>query len=450
MRLAYLCNVYPAVSHSFVRREIEGIESAGHEVCRFSIRPPQQGLKDEADLREASATQAILGQGIPRLCLAALSLSLFRPGKTLAALATAVSLSGPGVGHKIRHLAYWLEAGWLVRRMEQLGVGHLHAHFGTNPAAVGTIARSWGGPTFSFTAHGPDEFDAPVTLSLPSKIKAASFVAAISSYGRSQLMRWSDPDEWERIKIIRCGVDPDFLNAEPQADAASSTEFVCVARLSAQKGLPLLLDACARLREAGERFTVTIIGDGELRDSLQEQIDRQKLNDCISLAGAASSAEIREALVRSRAFVLPSFAEGLPVVLMEALAMSRPVITTEIAGVPELVDSECGWLIPAGSTDALVAALTEALRATPQDLRAKGAIGRERVRAMHDARRNAGGIIEAIAEIHAGENSLVLDDVEPTASPVQTVAHDADDFGKLAQQDESRRKRRIGRRQPVS
>jgi glycosyltransferase involved in cell wall biosynthesis len=450
VRLAYLCNVYPAVSHSFVRREIEGVEAAGHEVHRFSIRPPQQGLKDRADLREASATEAILGHGIARLCVAALSLSLSRPGKALGAVATALRLSGPCLGRRARHLVYWLEAGWLVQRMEQLGVSHVHAHFGTNPAAVAAIARAWGGPTFSFTAHGPDEFDAPVTLSLASKIKAASFVAAISSYGKSQLMRWSDPAEWDKIKIVRCGVDAEYLNSKPRPIPANSTEFVCIARLSAQKGLPLLLDACAQLRANGERFSLMIIGDGELRETLRAQIDRQKLNECVALAGAASSTEIRGALARARAFVLPSFAEGLPVVLMEALAMARPVITTAIAGIPELVDGECGWLIPAGSTDSLVAAMMEALRATPQDLKAKGAVGRERVRTMHDARRNAGGIIEAIAELHAVKDSLVLDDVEAAANPVDAVAHDSDDFGELAQEDKPRRKRRVARRQPAA
>jgi glycosyltransferase involved in cell wall biosynthesis len=334
--------------------------------------------------------------------------------------------------------------------MEQLGVSHLHAHFGTNPAAVAAIARAWGGPTFSFTAHGPDEFDAPVTMSLASKIKAASFVAAISSYGKSQLMRWSDPAEWDKIKIVRCGVDAEYLNSKPRPIPANSTEFVCIARLSAQKGLPLLLDACAQLRANGERFSLMIIGDGELRETLRAQIDRQKLNECVALAGAASSTEIRDALARARAFVLPSFAEGLPVVLMEALAMARPVITTAIAGIPELVDGECGWLIPAGSTDSLVAAMMEALRATPQDLKAKGAVGRERVRTMHDARRNANGIIEAIAELHAAKDSLVLDDVEAAANPVDAVAHDSDDFGELAQEDKPRRKRRIAGRQPAA
>jgi glycosyltransferase involved in cell wall biosynthesis len=396
MRIAYLCNLYPAVSHSFVRREIEGVESAGHEVCRFSLRPARPDLRDEADLREASRTEAVLDQGAGMVLMALLALSFIRPAATVAALAAALRLSAPGLRQKLRHLAYWLEAAWLVRRMDQLKVEHLHAHFGTNPAAVAAIARAWGGPAFSFTVHGPDEFDAPVALSLGRKIEAACFVAAISSYGRSQLMRWSRPGHWHKIKVIRCGLDAAFLEVAAGPAATESTDFVCVARLSAQKGLPLLLAACDRLSARGEKFSLTIVGSGEMRAELEEDIRRRNLQNVVVLAGVRTSDEIREHLRRARAFVLPSFAEGLPVVIMEALALERPVIATAIAGIPELVDDECGWLIPAGSEEALVDAMSAALGALPDELVAKGAVGRSRVGEMHDAARNAALIVEAI------------------------------------------------------
>jgi glycosyltransferase involved in cell wall biosynthesis len=399
VRLAYLCNVYPAVSHSFIRREIEGVEAAGHEVHRFSIRPAKSDLRDPADLREADRTQVVLAQGPARLMVAALGLLFSRPIKTLGALAAAARLSGPGVRQKLRHAAYWLEAAWLVRRMHQDQVEHVHAHFGTNPAAVATIVRAWGGPKFSFTAHGPDEFDAPVALSLGAKIAASSFVAAISSYGRSQLMRWSAHDQWGKIGVVRCGVDREFLDAPALPVPAECTEFVCVARLSAQKGLPLLIAACDRLRTNGERFSLSIIGDGEMRILLEAEVDRRGLHGTVALVGVKSAAEIREHLQRARAFVLPSFAEGLPVVIIEALALGRPVIATAIAGIPELVDETCGWLIPAGSEEALVQAMSAALHASAEELSAKGAVGRERVLRMHDANRNAACLIQAINEL---------------------------------------------------
>lgn len=399
MRLAYLCNLYPAVSHSFVRREIEGVEGAGHEVHRFSLRPSRNDLKDEADLREAVKTEVVLGRGIAPLIGAALALLLTRPVKSVASFAAAVRLSGPGLKQKARHIAYWLEAAWLLRRFECLRIDHLHAHFGTNPAAIAAIARAWGGPLFSFTVHGPDEFDAPIALSLSAKIEAASFVVAISSYGRSQLMRWCKFKHWDKIEVIRCGLGADFLDAPIKAPPTSSTEFVCVARLSAQKGLPLLIAACERLRSAGKDFSVTIIGDGELRNDLEAEIRRRGIGGCVRLAGICTSSEIRDRLGRARAFVLPSFAEGLPVVLMEALAMGRPVITTAIAGIPELVDSQCGWLIPAGSEEALADAMSEALSEAREELVKKGKVGRTRVARFHNARTNAAKLVETIVAL---------------------------------------------------
>ena len=396
MRLAYLCNLYPAVSHSFVRREIEAVERAGNEVHRFSLRPARTDLKDEADLREAKRTEAVLGSGVGGLLGSAVALSLSRPSKSAAALLAAWRLSAPGFKARLKHIAYWLEAAWLARRLHQLKIEHVHAHFGTNSAAVALLARAFGGPPFSFTVHGPDEFDAPLGLSLAAKVEAATAVAAISSYGRSQLMRWTAQEQWKKIALVRCGLASDFLEVETKEVPPTSTQFLCVARLSAQKGLPLLIAACDRLRASGAQFTLKIVGDGELRDELTTEVGRRRLDDRIELMGARTSFEIREYLLESRAFVLPSFAEGLPVVLMEALALSRPVITTAVAGIPELVDRECGWLIPAGSVDALTAAMAEALGSAPERLSQMGEVGRERVLRMHDANTNAARLLAAI------------------------------------------------------
>jgi glycosyltransferase involved in cell wall biosynthesis len=209
-------------------------------------------------------------------------------------------------------------------------------------------------------------------------------------------MRWSAPEQWHKIGVVRCGVDREFLDAPALPMPADCTEFVCVARLSAQKGLPLLIAACDRLRTNGERFSLSIIGDGEMRLPLEANIDRRGLHGTVALLGIRTAAEIREHLQRARAFVLPSFAEGLPVVIMEALALGRPVIATSVAGIPELVDGTCGWLIPAGSEEALVEAMSAALRASPDELSAKGAIGRERVAALHNAEHNAAQLLQAL------------------------------------------------------
>ena len=393
MRIAYLVNRYPAVSHSFIRREIEGVEAAGAEVLRFTIRPPGTDLPDGADRREAAQTTAIMGAGAAAL-LAAFGRRLMRdPLRTLSTLLFAVRLAGAHPDRILRHVAWLVQACWLLDHLA--GVDHLHAHFGTNPASVALFARRLGGPPYSFTVHGPDEFDAPVALNLPTKIGEAAFVAAISSYGRSQLMRWSDPIHWPRIVIVRCGLDRSFLDAEPAADRRCD-DFCAVARLSAQKGLPLLIDAVALLVRRGLDPRLTIVGEGELRPALERQIAAAGLGDRVALVGACDAAGVRGVLGSSRAMVLPSFAEGLPVVIMESLAVGTPVIVSGIAGTPELVDEGCGWVVPAGSVERLADAMADAIGATPERLAALGREGRRRVLAQHDAAANGAALVTAV------------------------------------------------------
>ena len=268
-------------------------------------------------------------------------------------------------------MAYLGEAAWLILRFRQHPVDHLHAHFGTNPATVARLARRLGGPPYSFTAHGPDEFDKPEALDLRGKVAEAQTAVAISSFGASQLMRWSDPADWRHIAIARCGVDAGFLAATPVA-APTAPRFATVARLNGQKGLPLLVEAAALLKARGHDFRLDIAGDGELRGALERQIAEAGLSDNVHLVGTLDGAGVRRLIEDARVFVLPSFAEGLPVVIMEALALERPVIASAIAGTPELVDAGCGWLVPAGSAAAVADAMAAAIDASPETHRRNG------------------------------------------------------------------------------
>lgn len=381
MRIAYLVNCYPAPSHSFIRREIAGVEAAGLEVLRYSIRPAPDALPDPRDETERAHTTVVLAKGVGTLMAAVVAITLAHPLKTMAALRCAVRVGGA------RQLAYLAEAAWLVREWRRQGVRHVHAHFGTNPAAVVRLARALDGPPYSFTVHGPDEFDAPIALDLAGKIADAAFVAAISSYGRSQLMRWSNPRDWPKIEVVRCGVDPEYLTYEA-ADPPETQTLCCVARLAPQKGLHILIDAIARIASTRPDLRIVIVGDGPLRASLEQQAARLGITDRIAFAGISSGDAVRQHLLEARAFVLPSFAEGLPVVLMEALALRRPVITTWVAGIPELVDDTVGWLCPPGDVDALVAKMKAALDAPVAQLVCMGDIGRASVASAHDAERN--------------------------------------------------------------
>ena len=394
MRIAYLCNRYPAVSHSFVRREIAGVEAAGHDVDRYTVRAPAT-LIDAGDRAEAARTVAILAAGAVGLGIALIDAGARGPRRFARAAGLAVRSAGWSPKALVRAFAYLGEAAWLVRRFRTHPVDHLHAHFGTNPAMVARLAYRLGGPPYSFTAHGPDEFDRPEALDLRGKVADARAAVAISSFGRSQLMRWSDPTDWGRIAIVRCGVDSDFLDT-PAKPAPSAPRFATIARLNGQKGLPLLIEAAALLKARGRDFALDIAGDGELRDALARRIAEAGLGGQVRLIGPIDGAGVRRLLESARAFVLPSFAEGLPVVIMEALALERPVIASAIAGTPELVDPGCGWLVPAGSAEAVADAMEAAIDATDERIAAMGREGRRRVAERHDANRNARALVDAI------------------------------------------------------
>ncbi|MEM1445442.1 MAG: glycosyltransferase family 4 protein [Planctomycetota bacterium] len=400
--IAYLVNVYPKVSHSFIRREILAHEAAGHAVLRVSIRGDGD-VADPDDKAEAGKTHVLLGHGVKGLLLPSIRVKTLRMARWFRASMQAwrMGRANPRVG-VIKHFVYLMEAAALTEHLEAHGATHLHAHFGTNPAAVARLTHTLSGIPYSFTVHGPEEFDAPLALSLPEKINDAKFVVAITSYCRSQLFRWLDYDQWHKVTEVHCGLDPVFfednaVTAVPREGDASRT-FVCVGRLCEQKGQLLLIDALAALRDAGHDARLVLVGDGEMRREVERAIAVHGLTDRVTITGWASAEAVRGYLRQARAMVLPSFAEGLPVVIMEALAMGRPVVSTYIAGIPELVDETCGWLVPAGDLDRLTDALAACLSAPPESLDEMGQEGARRVRARHHAPTEAKTLRDAIAE----------------------------------------------------
>lgn len=399
--IGYLTNVYPSVSHSFIRREILALEKHGIAVARFSVRRSVEPLPDPADQRERSRTTVLLDAGKTALVAATVRLGVTRPRRFARAIGTMRTMCRAAGGARLRHLAYLAEAALLVRMMEQRDIRHLHVHFGTNPAAVASLCKALGSISYSITVHGPEEFDAPIALSLPRKIADATFVVAISSHGLGQLMRWSDRGDWNKLGVVRCGLDKRFFEHASCPPSAASSVLVCIARFDRQKGLSLLLDAVALVAPTID-VTLRIIGDGPMRDELLAQIAKLGLGTRVQLLGWKNAAAIREELTAARALILPSFAEGLPVVLMEALALHRPVIATWIAGVPELVDASCGWLVPAGSTHALAGAISSALGASQAALVARGAAGHAVVRDRHDAMTNAAQLATLFSAVFQG------------------------------------------------
>ena len=384
MQIAYVLNTYPQPSHSFIRRELRALERQGLHVTRLAMRRAEVPLVDAADREEAAATRYVLDAGGLGLAWSVLLRAARNPAAFLRALRLAWATGAVSEAGRLRHLVYLAEAAHVARICAAAKVQHIHAHFGTNAASVAMLTHEMGGPAYSFTVHGPEEFDAPRALSLGTKIARARFVAGVSSFGRSQLCRWVPHDLWDRIKVVHCGVEAARF-AGPQPPPERGLELVAIGRFVEQKGQMVLIPALERLRAAHPEVHLRLIGDGPLRGALQEAVRAARLEMNVTFTGWLDEAAIRTALDGAHALVMPSFAEGLPMVVMEAMAAARPVIATHIAGTPELVqDGVTGWLVPAGDADALADALAELAR-MPAGARAEmGRAGRARVLARHD------------------------------------------------------------------
>ncbi|MGG5289082.1 glycosyltransferase [Pseudomonas shirazensis] len=384
MRIAYFINQYPKVSHSFIRREILALERQGIEVQRIALRGWDGELQDSEDIAERSKTGYVLEGGVKGLLKPLLEVVRAQPRRFLSALWLALRMGRRADRSWPYHLIYLAEACRVLQWLQAFGAEHVHAHFGTNSTEVVMLAHALGGPRYSFTVHGPEEFDKPQFLYIGEKVRRAAFVAAVSSYGRSQLYRWVAHAHWNKVKVVHCGLEAAF-HAGLSVPVPTVPRLVCVGRLCEQKGQLLLLEAAQVLAAQGTAFELVLAGDGEMRVEIEALIARHGLQGQVRITGWISSAQVREELLGARALVLPSFAEGLPVVIMEAMALRRPVLTTYVAGIPELVrPGENGWLFPAGAVQELAAAMADCLGQPDEVLQRMGDAAHQRVLERHD------------------------------------------------------------------
>lgn len=382
-RIAYFINQYPKVSHSFIRREILALERLGFEVQRIALRGWGDVVADPEDVAEKSRTRYVLQGGVFSLLFATLQTIVSSPVKFATGLALAWRMSRHADRPRPYHLIYLAEACRMLPWLRDFGARHMHAHFGTNSAEVVMLVNALGGPSFSFTVHGPEEFDKPQFIHLDEKVRRSKFVVAISSYGRSQLYRWVELAQWSKVQVVHCGLEAAFYNVTP-TDPPNVARFVCVGRLCEQKGQLLLIHALADLALRGIQCDLVLAGDGEMRPEVEALVAHHGLQSQVRITGWISSAQVREEILASRALVLPSFAEGLPVVLMEAMALRRPVLTTAVAGIPELVrNSENGWLFSAGSVEELADAMANCLAAPASLISDMGQAAQVRVVERH-------------------------------------------------------------------
>lgn len=379
-RIAYFINQYPKVSHTFIRREIFALERQGFDILRIALRGWDGELVDAEDVRERERTRYVLRAGMAGLLLAVLRILVTRPVRFLLAMQLALKMSIRANRPWPFHLIYLAEACRIVPWLKKFGTHHVHAHFGTNSAEIVMLAKALGGPAYSFTVHGTDD----LMDGLKEKFLRSAFVVAVSSFGRSQMFLQMEYRYWGKAKVVHCGIGADFYNVQP-VSMPERPRLVCVGRLCREKGQLLLLDAVSKLIRSGVDLELVLAGDGEMRSQIEARIAACGLEKQVRITGWLSSAQIREEILAARALVLPSFSEGLPVVIMEAMALRRPILSTYIAGIPELVrHGEDGWLFPAGALEELADAMAECLALPLVELERMGEQAQRRVVQRHN------------------------------------------------------------------
>ena len=388
MRIAYLTSQYPATSHTFISREITAVRALGVEIETFSIRSASAAeLQDNKLAAQARETFTVLRQPGTRFVSAHLGAMFTRPGDYLRTIALAARHRAPGLKGLGLALAHFAEAIALAGELRQRRVTRLHNHFANSAATVGLLATTFLKLPWSFTIHGISEFDYPAGLLLGRKIEAAAFVACVSWFGRAQAMRLVDPDQWSKLHVVRCGLALDEIPAH--AKSAGAKRIISVGRLSPEKGQAGLLEAFASLSRDNSALELLIVGDGPERASLEHQARRLGVAEKVTFAGRCGEHETLDHIARSDVLVLSSFMEGLPIVLMEAMAIGTPVVASRVAGIPELVeDGKTGLLFAPSDWGGLETSLRRLV--ADDGLRAQLADAAMRsVRADYDVERTA-------------------------------------------------------------
>jgi colanic acid/amylovoran biosynthesis glycosyltransferase len=411
VRIGYLTTRYPSVSHTFILREVEGLRALGLEVETFSVwRTARGDLLSEVDRRAFDSTYALLPPRLGDYLRAHAAAFAASPSGYLRTLLSSSKFAEPGVRGRLLPLLWAIQAIVLWHRCRDAGVEHVHVHFAGAPPVVAGLAtrfarssRRAGGPrSWSVTVHGPVEF---FDRRLGAKLAEADRVVCISDFARSQVMTHAGEGDWDKLEVIRSGLDVTAFaaarngngNGVGEGPGGQPVKLLCVGRLVSLKGQALLLEATAELLARGLDVRLTMVGDGPKREELLSRCEALGLAERVEWAGAVGQDEIPAHYAEADVFCLPSFAEGVPTVLMEAMLTETPVISTRIAGVAELVeDGVSGVLIPPGRTDLLVEAI-EGLAGDPARRRDLGAAGRAKVEAEFDTKRSVRRLAELFA-----------------------------------------------------
>lgn len=396
--IAYLTGEYPRATDTFIQREVFALRAQGIDVVTCSIRKtgaehlvgPEQKAESKSTFYVLAAAKAPL-----RLLSCHLRALVKSPRKYFSTLGFAMRAGSPGIKGRVFQLFYFAEAVILADHLKRHRVIHLHNHIATASCSVAMLTSKISDIPYSFTLHGPDIFFEPHRWRLDAKIKSAKFVVCISDYCRSQAMAFSTPQDWDKLHIVHCGVEPDRY-ADELSIERDHPHLTFVGRLASVKGVPVLFDALKMLQDTHPDLRLTLIGDGPERKELERYAHSRGLADMVEFAGYKSQADVAQALQKTDLFVLPSFAEGVPVVLMEAMAARVPVVATRVAGIPELVeDVKHGFLVAAGDVDSLANAISDLLNDTTRR-KEMGQAARQKVMAEYNIEHEAAWLAEII------------------------------------------------------
>jgi colanic acid/amylovoran biosynthesis glycosyltransferase len=385
------------VTQTWMLRELNAVASDPRFECELlSLFPPMK--RTGTAHPSAQPWLSRLRRPRPVAAMAALGWWLLRsPARVLGVAAIVIGGYARRPALLVRALATLPVAAAHARSIAGLQVDHVHAHTATYPLLTAWICHRLTGCPYSFTAHAHDIF---VDQSLLARrLAAAEFAVAISDFNRGFLAAYGG-DRTTPVHVIRCGIDPSAYRFRPRAPAAGGRlRALCVAGLKDYKGHPVLLEALATDDPALARVDLDIVGDGPDRRSLEERVAALGLGDRVTFHGALAEPAVTDMLDRADLFVLPSVvtpngtSEGLPVVLIEALAAGVPVVATRVTGVPELIrEGETGLLAEPGSVADLRRAI-RALLADPPAARARAEAGRAFVERNHDGESSAAALM---------------------------------------------------------
>ena len=371
--IAYIAQFFPILTETFVYREVNALREQGYDVVTLANRTPDMNKLSQESLVLMDTTEYVFPLQLFAFLFAHLYFIFNCPKQYVSTLWTVMSQQDESWDNRRRTLGHFGGGVYLAHRVRNQQIQHIHAHFSVNAATIGLVIARLLNISYSFTVHNNIFTD---RLILREKLRAAKFIISISEYSRRFLVDYAPeiPDLEDKISIVRCGIAPDQFIPERNisADSERPPHIVSLSSLTERKGMPMLVEACRILRDRGVPFTCTIAGDGPQRALLEQKIGDYELENHVRLAGRYFQEEIRDYLNNAHVFALACVTasngdiDGVPVALMEAMAMKVPTVSTYVSGIPELIDHEIsGLLVPEQSPEELADAIERLLDDQP-------------------------------------------------------------------------------------